>query len=102
MDGVRSSNLSGGVLHQRGWHQPARATMEMQVAPGVSAVVRTMVQEFGREAAGQMTGDYLEHALAIAAAIPEEVSARLPPDAAANLDHCLYGAPKQTEVEEVV
>jgi hypothetical protein len=71
-----------------------------QVAPGGSAAVRTMQQEFGPEVAGQVAGDYLEHALAIAAAIPDEVSARLPKDGAANLDHYLYSTPKRVEVDD--
>lgn len=72
-----------------------------QVAPGGSAVVRTMEQEFGPEVAAEMARGYLDHARGIAERIPDEELARLPDDGAANLDHYLYGAPKQTEVEDV-
>lgn len=38
---------------------------------------------------------WLEKILAMADAIPEEELAKIPTDASVNLDHYLYGAPKQ-------
>jgi hypothetical protein len=55
----------------------------------------TILDSRGTDGAATGPGSIQDRILAIAADIPDEELARLPPDLTDNLDHYIYGSPKR-------